>query len=183
MKHPIVQAATPAAAPLVLRIVVGLGAGLVMQSACVAGQCDQVVCGRKVWALSTAGIKSFACPDVGPGPWFGCCPVFWRHFGITIQQIAVFAFLHSQTVQEWVLDSLCGLNLVSVKHSESGSVLTLRDLWLHYSTSHLPLHSKQFSFLGVCSSHFMEHIAAEGSADSDYLSLLRYLVFFRPLST
>ena len=39
----LLQAAIPAVAPLVLRIVVGLGAGLVMQSACVAGQCDQVV--------------------------------------------------------------------------------------------------------------------------------------------
>ena len=39
----LVQAATPAVAPLVLRIVVGLGAGMVTQSACVAGQCDQVV--------------------------------------------------------------------------------------------------------------------------------------------
>ena len=45
-----VQAATPAVAPLVLRIVVGLGAGMVTQSACVAGQCDQAsrLCGRIV---------------------------------------------------------------------------------------------------------------------------------------
>ena len=40
----LVQAATPAVAPLVLRIVVGLGEGLVTQSACVAGQCDQATC-------------------------------------------------------------------------------------------------------------------------------------------